>query len=153
MKIRNATLKDVQSIQELNNQLFDLELKESDVYLIKDWPLSKEGEEYFTNAILNGYVLVCENKNLIVGYLLGEEIEVPYYNFKIAELCNMCIDTNYRKTGIGQKLFEKFKADFEERNIKNFTVTASFKNISAINFYKKLGFIETNLTLTQFKGE
>ena len=86
----------------------------------------------------------------VKGYLLGEIVEIPYYNFKMAELCNTCVDKSCRGQGIGSKLFKRFEKDFKEKGITHFTVTASFKNASAIAFYKKIGFEEANLTLTKF---
>ena len=68
------------------------------------------------------------------------ESNIPYYNFKIAELCNMCIDSNYRKQGIGMALYKEFEKAFREKRITHFTVTASFKNENAKAFYKKMGF-------------
>ena len=43
MRIRRAEIRDLEAIQTLNNQLFELELENFDKYLIKDWPLSDEG--------------------------------------------------------------------------------------------------------------
>lgn len=60
MVIRRAHIGDLKRIQQLNNQLFDLEIAHFDEFLIKDWPLSKDGEKYFINAIENGFVLVAE---------------------------------------------------------------------------------------------
>ena len=150
MLIRKATLKDLQRIQELNNQLFELELANFDKYLIKDWPLSKEGKEYFENAIKYSFVIIAEIDDKVVGYLLGEVSDIPYYDFKIAELCNMCIDSNYRKQGIGNALYKEFEKYFKEQGITHFLVTASFKNESAKSFYKKMGFEEANSTFTKF---
>ena len=150
MLIRKATLKDLQRIQELNNQLFELELANFDKYLIKDWPLSKEGKEYFENAIKDSFVIIAEIDDKVVGYLLGEVSDIPYYDFKIAELCNMCIDSNYRKQGIGKALYKEFEKSFNEQGITHFIVTASFKNESAKAFYKKMGFEEANSTFTKF---
>ena len=76
--------------------------------------------------------------------------DIPYYNFKIAELCNMCIDSNYRKQGIGNALYKEFEKSFKEQGIAHFTVTASFKNENAKSFYKKMGFEEANSTFTKF---
>jgi len=148
--IRKATLKDLQRIQELNNELFDLELANFDKYLIKDWPLSKEGKKYFENAIKESFVIVAEIDDKVVGYLLGEESDIPYYNFKIAELCNMCIDSNYRKQGIGNALYNEFERAFREQGVTHFMVTASFKNENAKSFYKKMGFEEANSTFIKF---
>ena len=150
MLIRKAVLKDLQRIQQLNNELFELELANFDKYLIKDWPLSNEGKRYFKNAIKDSFVIIAEIDNKIVGYLLGEESDIPYYNFKIAELCNMCIDSNYRKQGIGNALYREFEKHFNNQGITHFIVTASFKNESAKAFYKKMGFDEANTTLTKF---
>ena len=150
MLIRRAKLTDLKKIQELNNELFELELANFDKYLIKNWPLSKEGEDYFKNAIKESFVIVAETDNKVVGYLLGEESCIPYYNFKIAELCNMCIDSNYRKQGIGNLLYKEFEKFYNEQGITRFMVTASFKNESAKAFYKKMGFSEANSTFIKF---
>ena len=152
MKIRKAKIEDLQAIQNLNNQLFGLELENFDKYLIKNWPLSQAGKEYFENAIKNDCVLVAEDtvRGGIVGYLLGSVTEIPYYDFKIAELCNMCVDKSFRKSGIGTKLFEAFEKYYKKLGITHFIVTASFKNESAKRFYKKIGFEEANLTLIKF---
>ena len=150
MLVRKAELKDLRRIQELNNQLFELELANFDKYLIKDWPLSDEGKRYFESAIKEGFVIVAEIDDRVVGYLLGEVSDIPYYDFKIAELCNMCIDSNYRKQGIGNTLYKEFERAFREQGITHFTVTASFKNENAKSFYKKMGFEEANSTFTKF---
>ncbi len=146
IKIRKATLQDTLAIQLLNNQLCNLEREKFDKYLIKDYATSKEGEEYFKNSIKNDYVIVAEENKKVVGYLLGARNDVVYYNFKIAELCNMCIDEAYRQHGIGTLLFKEFEKHFNSLNITHFTVTASFKNESAKAFYKKMGFEEINTT-------
>lgn len=150
MLIRRATIKDLKIIQQLNNELFELELENFDKYLIKDWPLSAEGAEYFRNAINESFVVVAEIDNKIVGYLLGEECNIPYYKFRIAELCNMCIAKDYRKQGIGNMLYKEFEKFYKEIGINHFIVTASFKNESAKAFYKKMGFSEANSTFIKF---
>ena len=45
--IRKTTLKDLKTIQELNNSLFELEKENYDSTLVKDWPLTKEEQKYF----------------------------------------------------------------------------------------------------------
>ena len=46
-------------------------------------------------------------------------------------------------------LFDKFKKVCIENDIKELKVVASYKNTNAINFYKKNGFEETDITLKQ----
>ena len=60
----------------------------------------------------------------------------------------MLIKENCRGYGIGKKLINSFKNYCKENNISNVKVTASYKNQDAINFYKKNGFSEFDLTLT-----
>ena len=150
MVIRKAESKDLERIQQLNNDLFDLEIENFDEYLVKDWPLSSEGKEYFANAIKENVVFVAEENDVVLGYILGEEVAIPYYNFKIAELCNMCVDNRYRNKGVGKALYGEFESYFKSIGINRFMVTASFKNDSAKAFYKRMGFKEGNVTFTKF---
>lgn len=59
----------------------------------------------------------------------------------------MYILEEYRKLGSGSRLFQKFKEICIENDIKELKVVASYKNINAINFYKKNGFQEADITL------
>ena len=60
----------------------------------------------------------------------------------------MLVKDTYRKYGIGKQLISEFKKYCKQNNINNIKVTASYKNKSAISFYKKNGFNEFNITLT-----
>ena len=147
--IRKATIEDLKHIQELNNDLFKLEKANYDSTLIDNWPLSKYGENYFTDLINNHYVIVAILNNEIVGYLAGSISEKgSYEEIQYGELNNMFINENIRGYGIGKKLIDSFKNYCKNNNIDNIKVTASFKNKDAINFYKKCGFNEFDLTLT-----
>lgn len=150
MNIRRAELKDLKRVQELNNELFELEIQNFDKFLTKEWPLLEGGRTYFENAITNGFVIVAEINNEVVGYLLGEECDIPYYDFKIAELCNMCVDEKYRKQGIGGALYNEFEKYFKSQGITHFIVTASYKNENAKAFYRRMGFDEANVTFNKF---
>lgn len=44
---------------------------------------------------------------------------------------------------------EEFKTICKENDIKELKVVASYKNTNAINFYKKNGFEEADITLKQ----
>ena len=150
INVRRADLFDLKSIQELNNQLFELELEKSDKYLTANWPLSEEGVEYFEEAIRNDYVIVATKENKVVGYLLAVEQSIPYYKFPVVELCNMCVDKNCRGAGIGNALFRVFERFYKDKGIDNFMVTASFLNDNARAFYEKMGFEVANVTYTKF---
>lgn len=147
--IRKAHINDLEYIQELNNELFKLEKENYDPTLVSNWPLTEEGKKYFEDLINNHYVVVATINDEIVGYLAGSINEKgSYEDVQYGEINNMFIDANYRSYGIGKKLVNKFKIYCKEKNINNLIVTASSKNINAINFYKKNGFEDFNLTLT-----
>ena len=147
--IRNADLKDLEIIQKLNNELFDLELKNYDTTLVKDWAISNEGKKYFEDLINNHFVVVALLDDEIVGYLAGTINEKgSYENIQYGEINNMFIKDSYRGYGVGKALVNEFKMYCKSKGINDLIVTASSKNKNAINFYKKNGFEEFNLTLT-----
>lgn len=146
--IRKATINDLNSVQELNNSLFDLEFNNFDDTLKLGWPFEKEGKEYFEYMIKNEIVFVAEVEEKIVGYLAGSICErISYITETFAELDNMCINEQYRRFGIGTLLINEFKKYCKEKNIQNMKVTASAKNSRAIQFYIKNGFEDYNVTL------
>ena len=150
IKIRKANIDDLFEIQKLNKELFELESNNFDSTLITEWPLTQEGKEYFESAIINDIVIVASVDKKIVGYLAGTfNSQYSYNNITQAELDNMCIMNEYRKLGIGTKLFEEFKKICKENGINEIKVEASYNNINAIEFYKRNGFKEAELTLKQ----
>lgn len=147
--IRKANINDLSYIQELNNNLFDLELENYDPTLVKDWAISNDGKMYFEDLINNNFVVVALLDDEIVGYLAGTINEKgSYENIQYGEINNMFIKDSCRGYGVGKSLVNEFKKHCKENNINNLIVTASSKNLNAINFYKKNGFEDFNLTLT-----
>lgn len=146
--IRKATLEDLNSIQNLNNNLFELEYKNFDDTLKLGWPFEEDGRKYFEDMINNEIVFVAVDNESIVGYLAGSICEqISYITETFAELDNMCIDDDYRRFGIGTLLINSFKDYCRERNIQNIKVTASAKNSRAIQFYIKNVFEDYDITL------
>ena len=50
---------------------------------------------------------------------------------------------------LNSKLFAEFKNICKENNINEIVVTVSYKNKKGIDFYKKNGFSEKDITLSQ----
>ncbi|HIS91249.1 MAG TPA: GNAT family N-acetyltransferase [Candidatus Faecisoma merdavium] len=147
--IRKASMDDLNIIQKLNNQLFELEKENFASTLVKDWPLTLEGKNYFQSLINNNYVILAILDEEIVGYLAGSINEQgSYEKIKYGEINNMFIKDTCRGFGIGKKLISCFKEYCRQNNIYNLKVTASFKNKNAIEFYRKNGFLEFDLILT-----
>ena len=151
MNIRKATINDLKRIQELNLMLFEKEAKEFNDPLNTDWTFSDKGTSYYTERIKSKeYIaLVAEDKDMIVGYLVGGKCETyEYRNINsMAELENMLILEEYRRKGVGTKLVKEFIGWCKENNISRAHVVASAGNQEAIRFYKRNGFEEYSLDL------
>lgn len=148
--VRKATLKELEIIQNLNNDLFKLEKENFDSTLVDDWPLTEDGKMYFENLIKNCYVIVAILNDEILGYLAGTINEKgSYEEIQYGEINNMLIKDKCRGYGIGKLLVDNFKNYCKGNKINNLKVEASVKNINAINFYKNNGFEDFNITLVQ----
>lgn len=147
--IRCANLSDVELIQKLNYKLFELEKENFDSTLILEWPLSEEGKKYFEDLINNEYVIIALKNENVIGYLAGSINEKGSYELiQYGEINNMLVDDKYRGFGIGKQLINKFKEYCKSKNVANLKVIASAKNKKAIEFYRKQGFNDFDITLT-----
>ena len=147
--IRQATLNDLKSIQKLNYELFKLEKENFDPTLIVDWPLSEEGKSYFEDLIKNEYVIIALKDENVIGYLAGSINEKGSYELiQYGEINNMLVDDKYRGLGVGKQLINQFKEYCKSKNITKLKVVASAKNKNAIDFYRKQGFTDFDVTLT-----
>ena len=149
MNIRKATINDLNKICDLNNELFELEIANYDSTLVREWPYTKYGIEYFTDMINNDYVIIAEDDDSVVGFLAGSINKQKSYELvQYGEIDCLYIKEEYRGKGIGKKFIDTFKEYCKSYNVDNFKVVASFKNKKAINFYHKMGFCDFDLTLT-----
>ncbi len=149
LEIRKANIQDLESIQNLNNKLFNLELENYDNDLKAGWPLTHDGKKYFNDLIMNNIVFVATDNNKVIGYIAGRINQASGYTInKSAELENMYIDEDFRKHGIGAKLINEFKNVCENQSVKSIKVIASYKNEVAISFYKKHLFNNKDVVLT-----
>lgn len=150
IEIKKADITYLKDIQNLNNQLFELEYNNFDPALKVGWTFEEKGTNYFKDMLENEIVYIALDKNNVVGYLAGSiNIQGSYVTKSLAEVDNMFVLEDYRKYGIGTKLINKFKEYCLQNEIEELKVTASAKNINAINFYKKNGFNEFETTLKQ----
>jgi GNAT superfamily N-acetyltransferase len=152
ISVRIGTLKDLEKVQQLNQQLFSYETENKlhDAYN-PDWPFSKDGEIYFKKRLAvenGGIVFIAEDEGEIVGYLAAKYAD---YSFRsenpIAEIENIFVEDAYRRKNVGTLLFEQFKNWCVENSIKRAKVTAAYPNRSAREFYESLGFSSSAVTL------
>jgi ribosomal protein S18 acetylase RimI-like enzyme len=142
MIIRKAIEKDLPSI----------------VKLLANDPLGKKRENYqeplpvsyrkaFSeiNADNNNLLMVVEEKDTIIGIL--QLTFIPYLTYqggKRALIESVRIDESYRVKGVGKKLIEWAIAKSREQNCHMVQLTTDKTRPEALEFYRKLGFIDSH---------
>ncbi len=144
-------MNELSTVQLLNKRLFEEELFRDSI-LNTDWPLTKDGEEYFSERIINKdkkyLCLVALDNGTIVGYLAGAIRSAhPQRPIIRAELENMIIDSKLRSKGIGSKLFTKFSSWAKSQGAQKLIVRVYTQNTDALKFYQKHGFSELSKVL------
>jgi GNAT superfamily N-acetyltransferase len=151
IKIRKATVKDLESIQILNGKLCLNEHKKFDYTVDSNFPFSKQGKTYFLERITkkNGCVLVALENKKIIGYIAGGITKQESYRTieKLAEAENMFILEDFRNKGVGSELLDKFVDWCKSKNVNRIKVISSSANSKSISFYNKNGFSDYNLVL------
>ncbi|MFT4445107.1 ribosomal protein S18-alanine N-acetyltransferase [Parvimonas sp. G1967] len=93
-------------------------------------------EKFYLEYIKNQRVVVTENENIIVGYVLFNQI------LDEAEIYKIVVSKNFRKKQIAFKIMEFLLNELKKNNVKKIFLEVRKSNIPAINLYKKCGFIE-----------
>lgn len=149
---RKASIIDLDSIIELNKELFDFEDQFGHEYNT-NWPF-EDGKTYFKKRLenKNSMNFVAIYKNKIIGYIVSFIDTYKYRDGKINPICeveNMFVKQEYRKKGIGKLLINAVKNAARKKKVKLLRVGAIAQNINAINFYRSQGFHDSNLFLEQ----
>lgn len=82
----------------------------------------------------------------VVGYAGAWNTGTDY------SIISVAVDPEYRKTGIAIRLLNRLIADAKKKEIYAVSLEVSEKNLPAINLYKKLGFITTNVRKSYYKN-
>lgn len=148
INIRTANKNDLRILQDLNQELF-IDNQQYDLDLRMDWPKSEDGKNYF-NKILNDPKSCCfiaEENGKSVGYISASPRKINYLKSKWLEIDNMGVSFEYRSRGIGSLLINKCLECAKTKGYSKLYVNAYFANKGAINFYKKNGFSEIDISL------
>lgn len=95
--------------------------------------------------------LVAADNGEIAGYFRGAIEKAPDYAApkKIGVIYDLAVAENYRRRGIGQRLFAEALLRFKNAKIRNIELSVDARNQPAIKFWKSLGFSEHKLRLRQ----
>ena len=151
-EIRLATIENLEEIQRLSKLQFENELHNGfDTTLNSEWSFSEDGENYYKKSIIEDdrCVFVAFVDNKVIGYLEGEINESGSNRAlsKLGELNYMFISEECRGMGIGANLHQAFVGWCKQKGVVRLRTEASAKNSSAINFYRKNGFVDYDLIL------
>lgn len=146
--IRLTRPNEVKTLQNLNNEVF-IDNHQYDPDLKIDWALSDDGHKYFAELVNNrdAICLIAEVDDQPVGYLAASPKISDYRISKCIELENMGVSPNFRSAGIGTKLISKLCDLAQDKGYLRLYVSAYFRNTEAINFYKRNGFNEIDVSL------
>ncbi len=143
MNIRKIKSEDFESISKLVLQVHDLHYKNRpDIYNDID-PFEKSYFDFLMNDE-NTISIVCEIDSKIVGFCVTT-IRKPSNNpllkpRLVAYIEDMCVDSNYRRNGIGKKLFDETVRLSKNQGATSVELMVWNFNSEAISFYEKLGF-------------
>lgn len=97
----------------------------------------------------NGFSEWIKNENTVIFKAVTDEKIIGFANgswvLDEGELLNIAVYEEYRKNGIAQMLFESLEKYFAEKEINTVFLEVREKNIPAISFYEKNGFIKNGL--------
>lgn len=150
--IRRAEVSDLETVQKFGSKLLNFEREKYDSSLDEGWAFSDEAEAKYLNAIQNRYVSIAEADGRPVGFLIGNIVTPTIKDarqIKQANLQNIYVDENMRKTGIGKKLIDEFEKYCRGEGVIRLNVSVLAANKAAIDFYYNNGFKPRSFNLSR----
>lgn len=93
------------------------------------------------------FVVVESETKKVVGYAGAWNTGGDY------SIISVATHTDYRRQGIAKKLLKRLILDAKDKNIKALSLEVNEKNTPAINLYRDLGFIITNVRANYYKDK
>jgi GNAT superfamily N-acetyltransferase len=143
MRIRTATISDIDNILEIQEQLLILHY-DARPDMVSDFKIplySRQLKNHIEDR--NSKIFVAEEDNKIVGHCIAEIRHTKDHpilrDMTRLEIQDLCVDKDYRFKGIGKALFKAVLIYAEERRIKRIEVGFWEFNKNAKEFYVHLG--------------
>lgn len=141
--VREALRRDVPALMLLWNEMMefhsglDLRFKISGNY-------HRELERHFVDSLRSGSsrIFVMELEGKIVGYILGElhQRKPIYPAGNYGFVSDLCVSSEYRRRGFGNKLVAELMAWFESRKVTSVELFLLEANPTSSAFWSSLGF-------------
>ena len=144
--IREACISDFNAISNLENQVFRMHLN-AHPDMIK--PRKEAFDREYFESCLNDEkikIFVFEENNEILGHCITRQWEYEnhhmFYDMKILEINDLCVDEKSRGKNIGRRLFEHAKDYAKEIGAVRLELMVWAFNKNAREFYEHLGMSE-----------
>ena len=124
--ITNVSEEDLQKVYEIELESFD------EPY---SFPLLK-AYYYLAKELF----IVAKEENEILGYALG----IVQYGYR-GHVVSIAVRKGYREKGIGSLLLKNLENRFKTLNCTHSYLEVNYKNVPAIKFYSKQGYVVTKL--------
>lgn len=154
--IRKATLTDIPRILELLSQVNDVHAEGRPDYFVKGQRKYKEDD--LRNILDDDTtpVFVCEEESDIKGYAFCVMQDYSRCDNlrpdKSLYIDDICVDENYRRHGVGRKLYEYVVQYAKEERCFNITLNVWEKNPGAKSFYESMGMTVQKVCMEKVLG-
>jgi GNAT superfamily N-acetyltransferase len=149
VQVRPAEPGDVDALVASSAALFAEDAGSHDPTADVEWPYN-EGRSLIAAGITDPrrLALIGVDGGAVVGHLTGV-LEDPsvLHMIPIAELRSMYVRPQYRDSGLGSELVQRFLAWARDHGAQRVSVTAYAGNIAAMRFYQRQGFTPHEVVL------
>lgn len=143
LKTRRASSDDFPAIGRLWKAMMDRH-QQGDARFTLERGAATAFQRYLHDVLNNYYyaIFVSTIDAEVVGYAIIAEMDNPevFQLKKYGFICEISVDENRQRRGIGQALFDRAKRWFLRRGLKVVQLNVSPRNREALEFYHKLGF-------------
>lgn len=129
--------------------LFIRKMREEDietVSMIEKESFSNPWLNEFFNIGLNHDSYVAVMDNAVIGYICALQV------LDECTITNICTQTRYRRQGIAMFLMNEIFKMMDKRLVKFYYLEVRASNVSAIHFYRKLGFVEIGIRKSYYQN-
>lgn len=133
-KIREMEIDDLADVFHLGETLFKAEKMPN---LYRTWGEFEVVELFNSDS---EFCLVAEARKKIVGFALGTTIEKSRSAWKYGHLIWLGVKPSYQRSGLGEKLFNRFIDLMLDNGVRMVLVDTVAENLPALFFFRKMGF-------------
>ncbi|MGR9115566.1 MAG: N-acetyltransferase family protein [Gammaproteobacteria bacterium] len=138
--IRQASMKDIDALLILLNQLFSIEHD-----FVFDEAKQRKGLELMLISDEGRCIWVAEHQSSVIGMVTIQIMISTAEGNRVGLLEDLVVHDDYRKQGIGRKLLVEIETWAERQGLTRLQLLADRDNLPALSFYHNAGWSKTRL--------